>query len=148
MSQTGKSHSAAHRYDRVRRQHQEELAEDYVETIQELSNTLESVRVRDLCNHFGVTHVTVIRTLERLGKQNLVVRHKDGSIGLTATGKKIAQEAAVRHDLVYRFLLSLGISEKSALADAEGIEHHLSSETIAAMKKFIPASAHTPTSPL
>lgn len=138
MSQAGKSHSAAHRHDRVRRQHQEELAEDYVEAIRDLSEAAEQVRVRDLCTHFGVTHVTVIRTLERLGKQNLVVRNKDGSIGLTATGKKIALEASLRHDLVYRFLLSLGISEKNALADAEGIEHHLSSETIAAMKKFIP----------
>lgn len=136
MSQTGKSYSAAHRHDRVRRQHQEELAEDYVEAIQELSQLHEQVRVKDLCICFGVTHVTVIRTLERLGKQELVIRNKDGSIGLTDKGKKIAQDAAVRHDLVYRFLLSLGISEKNALADSEGIEHHLSSETIAAMKKF------------
>ena len=36
-----------------------------------------------------------------------------------------------------RFLTSLGVSEEAANADAEGIEHHVGPETLAAFERYV-----------
>jgi DtxR family manganese transport transcriptional regulator len=49
----------------------------------------------------------------------------------------MAQKAAGRHVLVVKFLRALGVSADQAEADAEGVEHHLSRESLAAMERFV-----------
>jgi DtxR family manganese transport transcriptional regulator len=39
--------------------------------------------------------------------------------------------------LVVRFLLAIGVPERVADGDAEGIEHHVSQETLEAMRQFV-----------
>jgi DtxR family manganese transport transcriptional regulator len=131
---------SAHHHQRVRKQHQRELAQDYVEAIYSMSGESAPVRVVDLQAVFGVSHVTVIRTLGRLEERDLVKRPQRGQIELTASGREMAKQSYERHQLVTTFLLKLGVSEASAAADAEGIEHHLGSETLAAMQRFIDAA--------
>ena len=58
------------------------------------------------------------------------------SIFLTEMGRRMADEARKHHALVLDFLLALGVPAKDAEVDAEGIEHHLSSTTLSAMKRF------------
>ncbi len=125
----------AQRHQRVRRQHFDELAQDYVEAIHELLSEGRVARVTDLQGVFGVSHVSVIRALKRFESRGLLVRAGDEGIQLTPEGTQMAEEAAVRHELVVRFLRTLGVSEARAQADAEGIEHHLSSETLEAMRR-------------
>ena len=60
-----------------------------------------------------------------------------GQIELTEAGRQMASLALERHQLVESFLLKLGVSESSAAADAEGIEHHLGEETLKAMRRFL-----------
>ena len=122
---------------RVRRQHSTELAQDYVEAIYELDEQGGLVRVSDLQEIFGVSHVTVIRTLKRLEERGLLSSSKSKKIKLTAKGETIAKEAAARHELLRRFFVALGVSENQADADAEGAEHHLSEETLTAIRKFL-----------
>ncbi|MNW12378.1 Transcriptional regulator MntR [compost metagenome] len=55
---------------------------------------------------------------------------------LTPEGEKLAEESRERHHIVETFLLALGISPDTARRDAEGIEHHVSDETLAIFKKF------------
>jgi DtxR family manganese transport transcriptional regulator len=55
---------------------------------------------------------------------------------LTNEGKRLAQISKEKHEIVYNFLLSLGVSKKTAQYDSEGIEHHVSDETLKIMKKF------------
>jgi DtxR family manganese transport transcriptional regulator len=43
----------------------------------------------------------------------------------------------LRHETVLKFLLSLGVSPETAEIDAEGIEHHVSAETLQAMSQHI-----------
>ncbi|HEY5346525.1 MAG TPA: iron dependent repressor, metal binding and dimerization domain protein, partial [Verrucomicrobiae bacterium] len=57
------------------------------------------------------------------------------AIFLTTIGRKLADECKQRHETVTAFLRSLGVSEKVAELDAEGIEHHVSPETLAAFQK-------------
>ena len=123
-------------HKRVRRQHQSEVAQDYVEAIYRLQSEGKGTRVTDIQEVFGVSHVTVIRTLTRLEEAELLVKHQ-GSVTLTEEGQTIAVKAYRRHNLVRRFLLSLGVSERTAEADTEGIEHHISDETVDAIKSFL-----------
>ncbi|HLS27607.1 MAG TPA: iron dependent repressor, metal binding and dimerization domain protein [Opitutales bacterium] len=137
MSQGSKRGQTARRHERVRRQHSDELAEDYVEAIHELIEKSGTARVVDLTKIFGVSHVSVIRALARFEKRDLLHRCPDGGILLTDRGVEWAIEAAERHSLVVRFLCGIGVSEGQADADAEGIEHHLSRESLEAMKAFL-----------
>lgn len=128
---------SAARHDRVRKQHSDELAEDYVEAIADLLSGRGQARVTDLQQVFGVSHVSVIRALKRIEERGLAKKAQDGSWELTTPGKRMAKESAERHELVVRFLKALGVSDVQAEADAEGMEHHLSSETLKALKRFV-----------
>ena len=125
----------------TRAQHASELAEDYVELIAELIAENGEARVIDLARRLGVTHVTVGRTIQRLVRDGLVTAQPYRAIFLTDSGRKLAEESRRRHEVVLKFLLALGISEVVARVDAEGIEHHVSQETLAAFRKFLASSA-------
>ena len=58
------------------------------------------------------------------------------SIFLTEKGEKLATHSKQKHEIVYNFLIKLGVSKKTAENDSEGIEHHVSEETLKLMKKF------------
>lgn len=60
------------------------------------------------------------------------------SIFLTAAGAEVASQSRAKHEIVARFLRSLRVSEETAELDAEGLEHHLSDEMLAAMRAFAP----------
>ena len=122
---------------RTRKQHAQERAQDYVEAIADLISANGEARATDLARSLGVTHVTVIRTVQRLQRNGLVTSLPYRSIFLTETGRKLASKARNRHRTVVAFLEALGISSSVARADAEGIEHHVSPETLAAFERFL-----------
>lgn len=105
--------------------------------IAELIATTGEARVIDLARRLGVTHVTVGRTVQRLQRDGLVTTQPYRSIFLTEAGRKLAEESRRRHAIVVDFLKSLGISEAAAQSDAEGIEHHVSKETLAAFRRHL-----------
>lgn len=122
-------------FRRSRRDRAGEIAQDYVEAIADLSGTLGEARVVDLAHRLGVTHVTVNRTLARLREAGYVNTKPYRAIFLTESGSKLAAECKRRHKAVVAFLRSLGISGRVAEMDAEGIEHHVSPETLAAFER-------------
>jgi DtxR family manganese transport transcriptional regulator len=122
---------------RTRQQHAQERAQDYVEAIADLISLNGEARATDLARSLGVTHVTVIRTVQRLRRNGLVTSLPYRSIFLTEAGRKLASKAKTRHRTVVAFLEALGISSPVARADAEGIEHHVSPETLAAFERFL-----------
>jgi len=114
-----------------------EVAQDYVEAIADLSATVGEARVVDLARRLGVTHVTVNRTLARLQQAGYVNTRPYRSIFLTEAGHRLAAECKRRHETVAAFLRSLGVSERASEMDAEGIEHHVSPETLAAFERWL-----------
>lgn len=124
-------------FERVRQAHQTETAEDYVELIADLIEAKGEARVVDLSQRFGVSHATVNKVIARLKKEGLVNSEPYRSLFLTKDGEKLAQACKERHIIVVEFLKSLGVSEKTAEMDAEGVEHHVSEETLKAFQKFI-----------
>lgn len=124
-------------HERTRRDHASETAEDYVEAVAELIQGAGACRVTDLARRFGVSHVTVTRIIARLQSEGLVDTEPYQPIELTTKGKRLAEKCRARHDLVYQFLLALGIDERTAAIDAEGIEHHVSPVTLAQFANFL-----------
>jgi DtxR family manganese transport transcriptional regulator len=125
----------AESFRRSRRDRATEVVQDYVEAIADLLATAGEARVTDLARKLGVTHVTVNRTLFRLRHAGYVNTRPYRAIFLTDIGRKLAAESKQRHETVVAFLQSLGISRRAAQLDAEGIEHHVSPETMAAFER-------------
>ncbi len=123
-------------FEQVRVAHQSETAEDYVEMIADLIEEQGEARVVDLASAFGITHATVNKTIARLNKEGLVTNEKYRSLFLTTKGQKLAESCKARHEIVVGFLKSIGVSSRTAELDAEGVEHHISSETLKAMATF------------
>jgi len=126
--------SQAEYLSQTRREHAHEIAEDYVEAIADLVAESGEARVVDLAKRLGVTHVTVNRTIARLQKAGYVTSQPYRAIFLTNDGRELAAGCKSRHETVVEFLRSLGIPERVAEMDAEGIEHHVSPETLAAFR--------------
>ena len=128
----------------MRKDHATELAEDYVEAIAQRIDASGQCRSADLARHFAVTSVTVNRTIARLVRDGWVVCEPYGPVQLTSRGRNLANACRDRHQVVVQFLLSLGIPLEIAEQDAEGIEHHVSPETLKAMS--IPCQCRKPES--
>jgi DtxR family manganese transport transcriptional regulator len=118
----------------TRSHHGSELAEDYVEIIYDLIENTGEARVRDIATHFGVSHVTVIRSVDRLQKKGYVLTQQHQPITLTPKGKKLAKLCKERHQFLLHYLTSLGVPEEIAQVDVEGMEHHISPQTMEAFK--------------
>ena len=127
---------SAAKFDRIRRAHQSEVAEDYVEMIADLIAETGEARTVDLAARFGVTSPTVNAIIQRLHREDLVETRPYRSIFLTEAGQALAEEARDRHRIVRDFLVAIGVPETVAEEDAEGIEHHVSAETLAVFAKI------------
>lgn len=125
------------RFERTRQDHRQEAAEDYVELVAELIREKGEARAIDLASRLGVSHVTVGRTVRRLCREGWLETAPYKPIALTEKGLALARQGEERHEIVVRFLLRLGVSQANAEVDAEGIEHHVSQETLNAMAAFV-----------
>lgn len=124
-------------HQRTRSDHATEMAEDYVEAIADIIKRNGQCRANDLVRLFNVTHATVNNTVGRLVRDGFVTTEPYQPLGLTSRGKTLARKCRERHEVVRAFLLALGVSEATAIADSEGIEHHVSQETLMAMKQVL-----------
>ena len=123
-------------FNKVRNAHKNENTEDYLELIAELLNSKGEARIVEIASNLGIAQATANKTIKRLQKQGYIQREPYRSIFLTLKGQKIASKSKKRHNIVYSFLINLGIDNKTASADAEGIEHHVSEKTLKKMEKF------------
>ena len=128
--------TSSDRFFQIRNARNTEIAEDYTEMIADLINENGEARVVDLAKSFGVTSPTVNSVIRRLVRDGFVVSKPYRSIFLTEKGKTLAKNCKKRHETVYNFLVSIGVGKETAKIDAEGIEHHVSSETINIFEKF------------
>ena len=122
---------------RTRNDHSTETAEDYVKAVAEVIEQKKVCRVADLARHFDVSHVTVSRIVTRLALEGLLKTAPYRPVELTEKGKRLAALAKKRHEIVFEFLLAIGVDEKTAAIDSEGIEHHVSKKTLSAMSQFV-----------
>ena len=122
-----------HRQTRLARQ--TEIAEDYVELIAELIDSNGEARAVEIARRLGVTSASVAKMVSRLQSSGLVATKPYRAIFLTEEGRRIADKSKRRHQIVFEFLRAIGVPEEAARADAEGLEHHVSQETLAAFER-------------
>ena len=132
---TGAARRAA-AFQRMREAHRTETAEDYVELIRDLILANGEARLADLAVNVGVTGATAAKVVQRLQRAGLVESRPYRSIFLTEAGEAVAAMSRRRHQVVEEFLRALSIDELTAEADAEGIEHHVSEQTLAAFARL------------
>ncbi|MBO6207875.1 MAG: metal-dependent transcriptional regulator [Lachnospiraceae bacterium] len=114
-----------------------ESAEDYLEAILVLKERGYMVRAVDISRHLGYKKSSVSVAMKNLIEKGLVRITSQGFIVLTESGMEIADKIYERHKILSEWFLSLGISEENALKDACRVEHYLSEESFAAIKKHI-----------
>ena len=123
-------------FEKVRDAHKTENTEDYLEIIADLLNSKGEARIVDIANKLGIAQATANKTIQRLQNQGYVKKEPYRSIFLTLKGQELASVSKKRHIIVLTFLQKLGIDNKTAEADAEGIEHHVSQKTLKKMELF------------
>ena len=124
-------------FRQVREAHRMELVEDYVELISDLLADGGEARQVDIATRLGVAQPTVAKMLRRLARDGWVVQRPYGGVFLTPEGEALAHASRQRHQTVERFLLALGVDADTARRDAEGIEHHVSEQTLALFEAFV-----------
>lgn len=126
----------AHGFRQARQARRLELVEDYLELIADLIADSGEARQVEIAARLGVAQPTVARMLRRLAEEGLVSQRPYRGVFLTEAGQATADHARARHHVVETFLKALGVSADTARRDAEGIEHHVSGETLAAFARF------------
>ena len=114
-----------------------ESAENYLETILILSQRKGKGEVRsiDIVNELEFSKPSVSVAMKNLRENGYITVDKDGYIRLTEKGLEIAEKMYERHTLLSQWLIKLGVDEKVAVEDACRMEHVISAESFAAIKK-------------
>lgn len=114
-----------------------ESAENYLETILVLSKTHPVVRSVDIAEELGFKKSSVSVAMKNLREKNHITVTKEGFIYLTDTGRQIAEMIYERHELISGWLIKLGVDPGTAVSDACRMEHVISPESFAAIKKHV-----------
>lgn len=115
----------------------QESGEMYLETIYILSGKHAHVRSIDVCEYMGYSKPSISRAMGLLRASEHITMDDEGYITLTEAGRAVAERIYERHTLLTRMLVNLGVSEETAAEDACKMEHILSDETFAAIKKHL-----------
>jgi Mn-dependent DtxR family transcriptional regulator len=104
--------------------------EDYIEQIYMLIEEKGYARVSDIAEALSVHPSSVTKMVQKLDKDEYLVYEKYRGLVLTSKGKKIGKRLVFRHDLLEQFLKIIGVKDENIYNDVEGIEHHLSWDSI------------------
>ena len=116
--------------------HLQESGEMYLETIYVLSKN-GVVRSLDVAEYMGFSKPSVSRAVGLLKQGGYLIMARDGSLTLTEEGLGVAKKIYERHTLLSDFLVRLGVDENTAAEDACKIEHDISDESFAAIKRHV-----------
>ena len=116
--------------------HLQESGEMYLETVYVLSKN-GVVRSLDVAEYMGFSKPSVSRAVGLLKQGGYLLMDKDGYLPLTESGLDVAKKIYERHTLLSKFLVRLGVDEKTATEDACKMEHDISDESFSAIKKHV-----------
>lgn len=111
--------------------------EDYLERIYKLIDEKGYARVSDIAEGLEVHPSSVTKMIQKLDKDNYLVYEKYRGLILTSKGKKMGKRLVDRHQLLEEFLTTIGVNEENIYKDVEGIEHHLSWDSITCIETLL-----------
>ena len=115
----------------------QESGQMYLESIFVLSRERGTVRAVDVCDYMGYSKPSVSRAMGLLRQGGFITVDRDGFITLTDAGRAVAEKMYERHTTLTALLVRLGVDEATAAEDACKIEHNLSDQSFAAIKRYI-----------
>ena len=124
-------------FKETRGHHSLESAADYTELVYDLIKMKGEARTGEIAQILDVSHVTAVKSIQRLQKLGYLKTARQKPVSLTPKGRSLAILAKKRHKLLVDFLMAIGVSRKIAEIDAEGAEHHFSKETFNKMQCFL-----------
>ncbi|WP_321363178.1 manganese-binding transcriptional regulator MntR [uncultured Celeribacter sp.] len=127
----------ADRFARAREAQSVALVEDYVEMIGDLIAELGEARVADIAERMGVAQPTATKAIARLKRDGFATSRPYRGVFLTEEGAELAERVRARHRTVVALLVAVGVPEEVAELDAEGIEHHVSEQSLKAFEDFL-----------
>jgi Mn-dependent DtxR family transcriptional regulator len=120
----------------IHEQHTDRM-EDYLEVIYELIKKRGYATQTDISESLNVSLPSVTKMLQRLDENKYLEYEKYRGINLTEEGIEVAENIHEKHGLLSEFFKMIGVDEDVANIDAEGIEHHLHSQTLKKLREFI-----------
>ncbi|UUZ79589.1 transcriptional regulator MntR [Paenibacillus sp. P26] len=111
--------------------------EDYLERIYKLIDEKGYARVSDIAEGLEVHPSSVTKMIQKLDKDNYLIYEKYRGLVLTSKGQKVGKRLVDRHQLLEEFLTLIGVSEDTIYKDVEGIEHHLSWDSITCIETLL-----------
>ena len=104
--------------------------EDYIEQIYLLIEEKGYARVSDIAENLSVHPSSVTKMVQKLDQEEYLIYEKYRGLILTPKGKKVGSRLVYRHELLENLLRIIGVKEEHIYEDVEGIEHHLSWNSI------------------
>jgi Mn-dependent DtxR family transcriptional regulator len=123
--------------EKVMEEQHTDRMEDYLEVIYELIKKKGYATQSDISESLNVSLPSVTKMLQRLDESKYLKYEKYRGINLTQEGIDVAENIREKHALLSEFFKMIGVDEGIANIDAEGIEHHLHSQTLKKLKEFI-----------
>ncbi|MEC0371962.1 transcriptional regulator MntR [Paenibacillus chibensis] len=111
--------------------------EDYLERIYKLIDEKGYARVSDIAEGLEVHPSSVTKMIQKLDKDEYLIYEKYRGLVLTSKGKKMGKRLVDRHKLLEEFLAMIGVSDEHIYTDVEGIEHHLSWDSITHIETLV-----------
>ena len=111
--------------------------EDYLECIYKLMEQKGYARASDIAEVLQVHPSSVTKMIQKLDKDKYLIYEKYRGLVLTANGKRIGKRLLMRHQLLEQLLKMIGVREENIYKDVEGIEHHLSWDSITCMESLV-----------
>ena len=131
--------SQAGRFKKARVAQSSALSEDYVELIADLIEAEGEARVTDIARRLGVSHATANKNINTMKREGLATSKPYRGVFLTEAGAALAARSRNRHRIVVDLLLAVGVPDEVAEQDAEGMEHHVSEQSLRAFEGFLKA---------
>ncbi|MRN53576.1 transcriptional regulator MntR [Paenibacillus monticola] len=111
--------------------------EDYLERIYKLIDEKGYARVSDIAEGLEVHPSSVTKMIQKLDKDEYLIYEKYRGLVLTNKGKKVGKRLVDRHQLLEEFLGLIGVQPEHIYQDVEGIEHHLSWDSITRIETLV-----------
>ena len=122
-----------------RAQRNSAAVEDYLERILGLIDSKGYARVVDIAASLEISQASVTNMVQRLDADGLLKYEKYRGLVLTPSGETLARNITLRHQILTEFLTLLGLDEKTVWHDVEGMEHHISPDTLRAIESLTSA---------
>ena len=105
-------------------------AEDYLERIHELLESKGTAHVADIAQSLRVGQPSVTSMVQKLADEGYLHYEKYRALTLTDAGRAVAEQIRDRHQVLAGFFTLFELDAKTQARDIEGIEHHLSTDTL------------------